>query len=355
MQLKIGELAKRAGLSVRALHHYDAIALLSPSVRTASGARLYGHTDLIRLHRILTLKQFGYSLPDIRSALSDTSVKPLELIQQQVEILEMQARQAKALATRLGRIARHMSQGSESDGADWLDVLELTAIYERHLTPQDMQSLHSPACGAPATLNTQWKQLIAQVAAAMRQPMEPDTPAAQALAWRWVRLVIAMTRNNAALSNKLKTLQERDPRAQEILGIDGAMFTWIGRAMAHARLALFAKHLTPRQTAALRQRQLSSMAHMDQWPQLVAQVRACMQAGVSSTAEPMLALARRWDQLFRDSYCGSDKALEARIRHAFAQEPDLTLGVGVDPALMRYIHAAVQAATQQPLSRIKNK
>ncbi|MDW9246612.1 merR regulatory family protein [Burkholderia cepacia] len=42
MRLKIGDLAKKAGLSVRALHHYDAIGLLSPSQRTEGGARLYG-------------------------------------------------------------------------------------------------------------------------------------------------------------------------------------------------------------------------------------------------------------------------------------------------------------------------
>jgi len=41
MSLKIGELAKRAGLTVRALHHYDHIGLLSPSSRSDSGFRLY--------------------------------------------------------------------------------------------------------------------------------------------------------------------------------------------------------------------------------------------------------------------------------------------------------------------------
>ena len=41
MQLKIGELAKRTGLSIRALHHYDSIGLLSPSQRSAAGARVF--------------------------------------------------------------------------------------------------------------------------------------------------------------------------------------------------------------------------------------------------------------------------------------------------------------------------
>jgi DNA-binding transcriptional MerR regulator len=59
MKLKIGELAKRAGLSVRTLHHYDALGLLCPSERTVGGARLYGHQDFRRLHRIQVLKRVG--------------------------------------------------------------------------------------------------------------------------------------------------------------------------------------------------------------------------------------------------------------------------------------------------------
>jgi hypothetical protein len=55
----------------------------------------------------------------------------------------------------------------------------------------------------------------------------------------------------------------------------------------------------------------------------------------------MRALAQRWTQLFRDAYCGNDRALEAKVRHAFALEPELSLGVGVDRALMNYIHAAI--------------
>ncbi|WP_076901938.1 MerR family DNA-binding transcriptional regulator, partial [Burkholderia pseudomallei] len=46
MLLKIGELAKRSGLTVRALHHYDAIGLLKPSARADNGYRLYDRNDI---------------------------------------------------------------------------------------------------------------------------------------------------------------------------------------------------------------------------------------------------------------------------------------------------------------------
>lgn len=49
MALKIGELARRTGLTVRALHHYDAIGLLTPSARSDAGYRLYNDADVARL------------------------------------------------------------------------------------------------------------------------------------------------------------------------------------------------------------------------------------------------------------------------------------------------------------------
>ena len=47
--MKVGTLAKKTGLTIRTLHHYEEIGLLSPSHRTASGQRLYGAEDVARL------------------------------------------------------------------------------------------------------------------------------------------------------------------------------------------------------------------------------------------------------------------------------------------------------------------
>lgn len=61
MPLKVGELARRCGLTVRTLHHYDQIGLLRPSARSDSGYRLYDRTDIARLHRIQVLRKLGLS------------------------------------------------------------------------------------------------------------------------------------------------------------------------------------------------------------------------------------------------------------------------------------------------------
>ncbi|MCH7995122.1 MAG: MerR family transcriptional regulator, partial [Planctomycetes bacterium] len=63
---KVGELATQTGVSVRTLHDYDEIGLLSPSQRTGSGHRLYGADDVVRLQQIKSCRQLGFSLAEIR-------------------------------------------------------------------------------------------------------------------------------------------------------------------------------------------------------------------------------------------------------------------------------------------------
>ncbi|MGB1014556.1 MAG: MerR family transcriptional regulator, partial [Nannocystaceae bacterium] len=66
---RVGELAQLAGISVRALHHYDAIGLLCPKARSAAGYRLYDAEDLLRLQQIMIRRELGLTLEQIRATI----------------------------------------------------------------------------------------------------------------------------------------------------------------------------------------------------------------------------------------------------------------------------------------------
>lgn len=69
--LTVGEVAKRLHITVRTLHHYDEIALLSPSRRSASGYRLYTSSDLTRLSQIIVYRRLGFGLEEIARLLDE--------------------------------------------------------------------------------------------------------------------------------------------------------------------------------------------------------------------------------------------------------------------------------------------
>ncbi|HSV67328.1 MAG TPA: MerR family transcriptional regulator [Mycobacteriales bacterium] len=71
MSHSVGQVAGLAGVTVRTLHHYDEIGLLSPDGRTSSGYRRYTEADLERLQQILFYRELGFALEEIAAILDD--------------------------------------------------------------------------------------------------------------------------------------------------------------------------------------------------------------------------------------------------------------------------------------------
>src|SRR3954452_24068121 len=98
---KVGELAERTGLTVRTLHHYDAIGLLRPSGRTdsahGSGHRLYTAADVARLQQILSLKHLRFGLEQIREYLARPDYDPRRVVRMHLERVRGQAAELKRL------------------------------------------------------------------------------------------------------------------------------------------------------------------------------------------------------------------------------------------------------------------
>ncbi|MFF2042970.1 MerR family transcriptional regulator [Kitasatospora sp. NPDC058170] len=94
----VGEVAKTAKVTVRTLHHYDEIGLLSPQGRTPAGYRRYQDADLDRLQRILFYRELGFPLEEIAAVLDDDSAIPSEHLRRQHQLLSDRIRHLQDLA-----------------------------------------------------------------------------------------------------------------------------------------------------------------------------------------------------------------------------------------------------------------
>jgi len=132
MLLKIGELAKQTGLTIRALRHYDDIGLLSPSIRSDAGYRLYGQADVARLHSIQALKQLGLDLAGIGDLLAGGAMPLPALLGRQLTALDQRIAQAQALRGQLLRLQAQLAGGGEPALADWLTTVELMTMHDKY-------------------------------------------------------------------------------------------------------------------------------------------------------------------------------------------------------------------------------
>ena len=102
----VAQVSKLTGISVRTLHHYDEIGLLKPTRVTESGYRLYDDAALQRLHGILLLKELQFPLKEIRDILDSPGFDPMEALQQQIELLELQKKHLEGLISHAREIQK---------------------------------------------------------------------------------------------------------------------------------------------------------------------------------------------------------------------------------------------------------
>jgi MerR family transcriptional regulator, thiopeptide resistance regulator len=103
VQYTIGEVAALAHVTVRTLHHYDALGLLCPSARSASGYRLYDDVDLARLQQILTYRRLELPLARIREIMSDPDWDEVAGLREQRALLLERAGHLRALIAAIDR------------------------------------------------------------------------------------------------------------------------------------------------------------------------------------------------------------------------------------------------------------
>ena len=205
--LRVGELASRTGVSVRTLHHYHEIGLLVPSFHSAGSQRLYARGEVERLQRILSLRQLGLSLQEIRSNLDDPGASALEVVERHRQELDQRLEIQKRLRDRLERIARLLRARATVALEDLLDAIEDTTRVERYFDAEQLQSLEQrrEAVGEEriAAVQEEWKELFRELEAEMRRGAEPGDPAVHVLAERGRGLVAEFTGGNPGITRSV--------------------------------------------------------------------------------------------------------------------------------------------------------
>ncbi len=122
----VSEVSQLAGVSVRALHHYDEIGLLCPSERSDAGYRLYSSADLVRLQEIVVWRQLRFSLSEIRALLDDPAHERGEALRRQRELVELQIERLGATARALDAALAAYAKGTEPEEATMFEGFDPT-------------------------------------------------------------------------------------------------------------------------------------------------------------------------------------------------------------------------------------
>ena len=208
--LKVGELAAAAGLTVRALHHWDEIGLLTPSERSGAGYRIYGKHDVERLYRILALRSLGLDLATVARALEADGAGLRTLVERQLEELEVRIELEGRLKERLVRMRALLDQDDGTSPEELLDTIEVMTMIEKHYSQEQLAQLEERrrALGPEGMERAQrdWADLIAALEREREAGTDPAELRVQELVARWEELIRQFTGGDAGIRASLGRL-----------------------------------------------------------------------------------------------------------------------------------------------------
>jgi len=187
----VGEAAKRSGVSIRTLRHYDEIGLLKPLTVTEAGYRLYSEKEMKRLERILFFKELDFSLEEIAAILAHPGYDERAAIERQLALMKKKRERLDLLIMRLeGAVS-----GEEDPEFEVFDMREIEAMkkeYEQEVrerwgnTKAYAQSEEKHAAYGKAEYASMQEEMDALMAAfASVRGLNPAGEEAQALVERW--------------------------------------------------------------------------------------------------------------------------------------------------------------------------
>lgn len=233
--MRIGVLATRTGISVRTLHHYDQIGLLTPTARTAAAHRRYSAQDIARLQQIQSLRRLGFSLQEIKACLSDPAFPPQQVVALHLQSLRDQEAQLQGLIHRLERLAHSMANAREVSTDEFLDIVEVMTKTEQYVTPE----LKAEVAAREARLGqeriqavgAEWSQLLVDLGAAMEAGSDPASPRVQEMAQRIAALVKEFTDGYPAITALAHAVHD-DPELREQAGSSPAQSEYLHSLIA---------------------------------------------------------------------------------------------------------------------------
>ena len=218
---RIQEFAKLAGVTVRALHHYDRVGLLSPAHRSESGYRLYCHDDLGKLERVLVLRYLGLSLREIGGLLEQPGRTAAESLSATLSRQHAVLRERRSGLDRVLLAIEHAKARANAAEPDWLlyqiilkeiQMQEAQNWTDRYYSPEGLKALHDRrkalSLEEGMELGAKWRALYRNIGEALDRGMLPDSAEGRAFVARWMHLADEFTQGNQELSEGFRRLYD---------------------------------------------------------------------------------------------------------------------------------------------------
>ncbi|UPJ47759.1 MerR family transcriptional regulator [Bradyrhizobium sp. 200] len=219
---RIGELAEATGVTVRTLHHYEHIGLLSAAERTDGGHRMYDRDSVQRVNQILALRELSFSLEEIRGAMEGSS-SLTDLLRNHLERIEVQVERTTLLRDRL----RNMTTDDEVH----VSVDELPATLDAMSRVEKRAQTPRCRCASDPNREERWQRIHKELRDCMIRGEHPCSERVTAVALQARSLITEVAGAESTASTILKVLA-RLSAPRNLAGWDPGLMQYLDLALA---------------------------------------------------------------------------------------------------------------------------
>jgi DNA-binding transcriptional MerR regulator len=232
---KIGELTKAVGLTVRALHFYEEIGLLRPGFRSESGHRIYGENAVAQLQKILSLKQLGISMKEIKKLLGNGKTSSLSVIQMHRRRIEDEKTRIIDLHQRLLKLETVLAHRGSVSIDELIKTMEVMSMYERYLSREQLEKINASRRKKGKDRASKFKTLVQLIRNKMEKNIAPTHTSVQRLANKWWELLHEVSGGDRGIEKALGKLFQKEQGFRDRFGFDPKLTEYVEKMMGFYR------------------------------------------------------------------------------------------------------------------------
>lgn len=210
--LTVGQLAKLTGLTVRALHHYEAKGLLSPAPRGSNGYRAYSEADVKALQQISILKMLGFSLEQIKTCIQNPKYALPKLIPMQIEQLKLKIQREEILIGKLKAMQYYGSNKSPMSMEEFFKIMQQLKNAASDFSEKEWEVVKAQGKKLGddhiRAVEAEWPELIKKVQGLIKDGVDAKDPQVTPLAKRWMELVKEFTGGHKGVEQKVGNMYQ---------------------------------------------------------------------------------------------------------------------------------------------------